>query len=92
MAQKATEILRQEFEHESLAFLENLLMFIKDAAAGKDGTRAKFSIYQAFSDQILVTRRMMEDELDRYIAAADFVEHVKGLIVLYGPDCVLNAN
>ncbi|OQV17289.1 hypothetical protein BV898_08687 [Hypsibius exemplaris] len=39
-----------------------------------------------------VTKKMMEDEPDRYIAAADLVEHVKGLILLYGPECVLNAD
>ncbi|OQV12535.1 hypothetical protein BV898_13179 [Hypsibius exemplaris] len=37
-------------------------------------------------------KKMVENEPDRYIAAADFVEHVKGLILLYGPECVLNAD
>ncbi|OWA54178.1 hypothetical protein BV898_18593 [Hypsibius exemplaris] len=39
-----------------------------------------------------VTRKMMDDKPERYIAAADFVDHVKGSISLYGPDCVLNAD
>ncbi|OQV15456.1 hypothetical protein BV898_10331 [Hypsibius exemplaris] len=39
-----------------------------------------------------VTRRMVENEADRYIAAADFVQYVKELITSYGPDCVLNAD
>ncbi|OWA52683.1 hypothetical protein BV898_17129 [Hypsibius exemplaris] len=35
---------------------------------------------------------MVENEADRYIAAADFVQYVKELITSYGPDCVLNAD
>ncbi|OQV23370.1 hypothetical protein BV898_02816 [Hypsibius exemplaris] len=41
---------------------------------------------------LYVTKKMVEDEPDRYIAVADFVEYVKGLILLYGPECVLNAD
>ncbi|OWA53565.1 hypothetical protein BV898_17988 [Hypsibius exemplaris] len=39
-----------------------------------------------------INKKMVENEPNHYIAAADFVDHVKGLILLYGQECVLNAD
>ncbi|OWA54987.1 hypothetical protein BV898_19374 [Hypsibius exemplaris] len=51
----------------------------------------KFKSLNKLSDRKItdnVTKKMVDNEPDRYIAAADFVNNVKELIAVFGPDCL----